>query len=163
MALEFKNMATVDVVESVADEATVLIEEDGIIKRAPKSEVGGSGEEVDMVINFLAPAKINSQTSENVSVSIESGSLGIVTEALRAGRPPVVKCKRYCVTNGFDTSYPIVEGGVYDCDVIYYNGGISMSFTVPYKYMFRIVMDINDPEYLQVWCYPFATTMIQVI
>ena len=41
MNYEFKDIATVDMVETVADTASVLIEEDGIIKRAPKSEVGG--------------------------------------------------------------------------------------------------------------------------
>lgn len=41
MDYEFKDIATVDMVETVADTASVLIEEDGIIKRAPKSEVGG--------------------------------------------------------------------------------------------------------------------------
>ena len=44
MNYEFKDIATLDMVEAVADTANVLIEENGVIKRAPKSEVGrGSG------------------------------------------------------------------------------------------------------------------------
>ena len=42
MAYEFRDMATVDLVEEVSDTANVLIEEDGKIKRAPKSQVGGN-------------------------------------------------------------------------------------------------------------------------
>lgn len=161
MAYEFKNMATVDVVESVADEATVLIEEGGVIKRAPKSEVGGS-EKADLVISFNFTT-IQSFTSENTSVSIESGSLDAVVEALRNGRSPIVKCKRFYVVSGFDTSVPFVEGGVYDCDIVYYNGMISISFAIPFQFMARIDMDIEDADYLQVWVHPLAMTTIQVI
>lgn len=38
---EFKKLSAVEAVEAVSDAANVLIEENGIIKRAPKSEVGG--------------------------------------------------------------------------------------------------------------------------
>lgn len=38
---EFKKLSAVEAVASVSDTASVLIEEDGVIKRAPKSEVGG--------------------------------------------------------------------------------------------------------------------------
>lgn len=40
---DFKKLSAVDVVESVNDSVTVLIEEDGVIKRAPKTAVGGAG------------------------------------------------------------------------------------------------------------------------
>lgn len=43
MAVEFKKLAGVDTVETATDAANVLIEEDGVIKRVPKTEVGGSG------------------------------------------------------------------------------------------------------------------------
>lgn len=56
MAYEFKSLGTVDVVETVTDTANVLIEEDGVIKRAPKSEVGGVKEEfdIDIVANLVS-------------------------------------------------------------------------------------------------------------
>lgn len=38
---EFKKLSAVEAVASVADTASVLIEENGVIKRAPKGEVGG--------------------------------------------------------------------------------------------------------------------------
>ena len=43
MAVEFKKLAGVDTVETATDAANALIEEDGVIKRVPKTEVGGSG------------------------------------------------------------------------------------------------------------------------
>ena len=41
MAYEFKKLSAVEAVEVVGDDASVLIEENGVIKRAPKDEVGG--------------------------------------------------------------------------------------------------------------------------
>lgn len=43
MAYEFKKLSDVAAVETPADTANVLIEEDGVIKKAPKSAVGGAG------------------------------------------------------------------------------------------------------------------------
>jgi hypothetical protein len=40
---EFKKLSEVEQIESVSDNATVLVEEDGEIKRVPKKEVGGAG------------------------------------------------------------------------------------------------------------------------
>lgn len=50
MAVEFKKLAGVDTVETATDAANVLIEEGGTIKRVPKTEVGGSGGEPEVVI-----------------------------------------------------------------------------------------------------------------
>lgn len=38
---EFKKLSAVEAVNTVSDTASVLIEEDGVIKKAPKGEVGG--------------------------------------------------------------------------------------------------------------------------
>lgn len=144
------------------DEVSVLCLENGEMKQKPGASLGG-GEKADMVIALTAPSIPKTQTADNTAVTIESGNLEAVVEALRAGRPPVVKCKRFYITNGFDTSFPVVEGGVYDCDVLYYNGGVNISFAIPTNFMMRIVMDIDDPEYLEVWCYPLTMTGSQVI
>lgn len=40
---EFKKLSEVEQIETASDNATVLIEEDGEIKRVPKKEVGGAG------------------------------------------------------------------------------------------------------------------------
>lgn len=162
--MEFKRLSDVEVVAEPTESANVLIEENGVIKKAPKTAVGGAGgEETDLVINLVAPSDMSIATAETASVSIESGSLVAVAEALRDGRPPVVKCKRHYVTNGFDTSFPVVEGGVYDCNVLYYGGYIHISFAIPRNYMVRIIMNIDDPEYLRVWYYPLTMTTVQII
>lgn len=53
MAYEFKKLSDVDIVETPSETANVLIEEDGVIKKAPKTAVGGGGgssNEYDMII-----------------------------------------------------------------------------------------------------------------
>lgn len=149
--------------EAEGDEVSVLCIENGELKQKAASGLGGGGEKTDMVIALTAPFSYGEPESGNTTVAIESGSLEAVAEALREGRPPVVKCKRYHVTNGFDTSYPILEGGVYDCDVYYYSGWVHFSFCVPRDYMMRITMDINDPDFLEVWLHPLMMTGWQVI
>lgn len=43
MAYDFKKLSDVEVVAEPAESANVLIEEDGVIKKAPKTAVGGGG------------------------------------------------------------------------------------------------------------------------
>ena len=43
MAYEFKKLSDVEVVAEPTESANVLIEEDGVIKKAPKTAVGGAG------------------------------------------------------------------------------------------------------------------------
>ena len=44
MAHEFKKLGDVEIAEAISESANVLIEEDGVIKKAPKSAVGGGGD-----------------------------------------------------------------------------------------------------------------------
>lgn len=76
MAYEFKKLSDVEVVETPTDSANVLIEEDGVIKKAPKTAVGGSGE-WDAVIDFI----------DNVYTS---GSYATIKAKLDAGDLPKV-------------------------------------------------------------------------
>lgn len=50
MAYNFKSIADVEVVVEPAESASVLIEENGVIKKAPKTAVGGGGAEMITVI-----------------------------------------------------------------------------------------------------------------
>lgn len=53
MSYNFKSIADVEVVAEPSESANVLIEEDGVIKKAPKTAVGGGGkDEWDAVIEF---------------------------------------------------------------------------------------------------------------
>lgn len=158
-------IAAKDLPVTEAEEVEVLVVDPktGELAKKPGANLGG-GEQTDLVLSLTAPGSTDTnQTSENTSVAIESGSLDTIVEALRAGRPPIVKCKRFYITNGFDTSHPVVEGGVYDCDVLYYNGYIDMQFAIPRKYMVRITMHIDDPDYLEVWYFPLSMTSYRVI
>ena len=157
-------IAAKDLPVTEAEEVNVLVVDPATGELAQKAGANMGGEKADLVLALDAPAgNVAPPTSENTSVAIESGSLEAIVEAMRAGRPPIVKCKRFSVGNGFDTSYPIVEGGVYDCDVLYYNGTIHIHFAIPRNYMVKIVMDIDDPDYLQVWVYALAMSAVQVI
>lgn len=121
-------------------------------------------DKADLVISLTMPSNVDvTPTSENTSVAIESGSLDNVVEALQANRPPVVKCKHFYIHNGFDTSFPEVEGGVYDCNVRYYNGNIDIYTVIPLSMAVVIVMDINDADYLEVHCFLLSHTGFQVI
>lgn len=144
-----------------ADEVDVLCVENGEMKRKIGINLGGD-EKADLVLALAMPLDIGAATAETTSVTIESGSLEAVAAALEAGRPPVVKCKRYYLSNGFDTSFPIVEGGVCDCNVFYYGGQLTFAF-VQHAYMVRIIMDIDDAEYLEVWTYALGMSGGQVI
>ena len=51
MAYEFKKISNVEVVAEPTDSANVLIEENGVIKKAPKTAVGGAGGDSTFVIH----------------------------------------------------------------------------------------------------------------
>lgn len=54
MAYNFKSIADVEVVAEPAESANVLIEENGVIKKAPKTAVGGAGGvEPDMIVDVV--------------------------------------------------------------------------------------------------------------
>lgn len=158
-------IAAKDLPVTEAEEVNVLVVDPATGELAQKAGANlGGGEQVDLVLSLTAPASgVATPNSENTSVTIESGSLDAIAETMRAGRPPIVKCKRFYIGNGFDTSFPIVEGGVYDCDVVYYNGYIHIQFAIPRLYMVKIIMNIDDPDYLEVWFYSLVMSGFQVI
>ena len=49
--MEFKKLSDVEVVAEPTETANVLIEEDGVIKKAPKTAVGGAGGTISIVFN----------------------------------------------------------------------------------------------------------------
>lgn len=61
---EFKKLSAVETVESVSDAATVLIEEDGVIKRAPKDEVNVQANWVET--DSSSPAFIKNKPSKEL-------------------------------------------------------------------------------------------------
>lgn len=157
-------IAAKDLPVTEAEEVNVLVVDPSTGELAQKAGANMGGEKTDMVIAFTAPAFGLTPTSENTSATIESGSLNAVVDALREGRPPVVKCKRFYVTNDFDTSFPIVESGTYDCDVVYYGGRVINYFiSSSTGYAIKIVYDINDDSFLEVYLIPFNGSIVQII
>lgn len=84
---EFKRLSDVEVVAEPAESANVLIEENGVIKKAPKTAVGGAGGEADLVIGINN--HIENATIDNIR--IVSGSVEAVYTAFESGRIPVVE------------------------------------------------------------------------
>lgn len=81
---EFKKLSAVEAVDTVSDIASVLIEEDGVIKRAPKSEVGGGMADIvfDTTLEYLATTSAPSQTC-----TLLNGDYATVIERIRSGKP----------------------------------------------------------------------------
>lgn len=121
----FKKLGEVDIVEEVTDTANVLIEEDGVIKRAPKSQVGGNvsgGETPDMIITVSAHSG-TALTSDNYTIT--EGSVDNVFNAFRVGRYPIIKVRFY---QGDNTAYTVIREE-YDAYACTYGESLWFSFT----------------------------------
>ena len=113
MALEFKKLSEVTLTEKAVDTANVLIEENGEIKRVPKTEVGGSGSaaiiikdtEYDNAMSgvstlMVPPPDEPSATYECVNATFEDvwnaaingEAINVVGMLLDDGHPCIVPC-----------------------------------------------------------------------
>ena len=93
MAYNFKSIADVEVVAEPAESANVLIEENGVIKKTPKTAVGGAGGggvEPDMVITLTG--EVNSDMNES-QLSITHGNALAIQTKLSAHERPIVKMR----------------------------------------------------------------------
>lgn len=159
MAENIEFIAAKDLPVAEGDEVSVLCLEDGEMKQKPGASLGG--EKPDLVLKLTAPIWYGGVSSENTSVSIKSGSLDAVVASLEAGKSPVVMVEHY--DNSHDTSVMrFIEGGVHRCSVLHYADRVYFTCRVGLNQV-RIIMDINDPDYLEVWMYPIQATTIQVI
>lgn len=134
---EFKKLSNVEKIETVADDATVLIEEGGVIKRAPKSEVGGgtaSSLAYDAVIDLGVYSDTNS-LSDLAGGSVPVGTVKMITEKVNAGEMPKLMGKiaysYYDVLN--HGTFEFTAAGTYGanqvkcyCDVWTYSGHYSL-------------------------------------
>lgn len=128
MAYEFKKLSNVDIVETPSETANVLIEEDGVIKKAPKTAVGGAGgsDEYDMVI--LAGGR---STNDYIPLgyvqlgncTIETGTYNdIFTKITKEEKMPKALFK-YIGNDGNTTVYEFCEFSKFEIDS---NNNISM-------------------------------------
>lgn len=75
---EFKKLSEVEQIETASDNATVLIEEDGDIKRVPKKEVGGAG-------GYVATLTENDLNNSSSDMLVLSENYDELYEVLMAG------------------------------------------------------------------------------
>lgn len=125
MSYEFMKLSDVEVVETPAKTANVLIEENGIIKKAPKTAVGGAGgneEEWDVIIEGgeFANMLITSATWDNAT--IPSGSYEKLMEIINSGKHPKILFK-YTYVYG-STPYP---GSIAVSGIMNFSSGIHVS------------------------------------
>lgn len=85
--MEFKRLSDVEVVTEPTESANVLIEEDGVIKKAPKTAVGGSGE-WDMIIDLDSNFSVGQ--SDTGGITITSGDCNSIKAKLFNGEFPKI-------------------------------------------------------------------------
>jgi hypothetical protein len=114
--MEFKKLSDVEVVAEPAESANVLIEENGVIKKAPKTAVGGAGGgtvEPDMVMLLTGYLSSSSPFNDGTAeLSIIDGTPSAIKAKLEAGESPVVKMKHVHGAYG-DYSHSRYEYDVY--------------------------------------------------
>ena len=126
MAYNFKSIADVEVVAEPAESANVLIEENGVIKKAPKTAVGGAGGEADLVIginNHIEDATID-------NISIVSGSIDAVYDAFENGNFPEVEVQIVVPTT---TNSYIRTAKRIPAQIIFYGDAVFVSFVTSNK------------------------------
>lgn len=89
--MEFKKLSDVEVVAEPAESANVLIEENGVIKKAPKTAVGGG--EWDAVID-CGEGMPNGYTDESLLV-FESGNYNTIKAKWDEGEMPKIMLKYF--------------------------------------------------------------------
>lgn len=135
--MEFKRLSDVEVVAEPLESANVLIEENGVIKKAPKTAVGGAKSEWDAVITIDNIYEISNDT-----VRFNEGSFDTILAKINADEVPKVKiiaywdygdvmkacvepvsCEYNITVNGIDIHYVVNWGKIRDI-CIYSNGNI---------------------------------------
>lgn len=121
MAYEFKKLSDVEVIAEPTETANVLIEENGIIKKAPKTAVGGGGSEADIII-----------VDDVGDIFLEKGSYADLVAAWNNGTLLNVDVVMYGEHNGENSAG--------------YCGGIYKGYVANYYGEFNIgIVYINNP------------------
>lgn len=83
--MEFKKLSDVEVVAEPTESANVLIEENGVIKKAPKTAVGGGGE-WDAVIEIDDVYDVTTETARFIE-----GGFNAILKKIDANEVPRIK------------------------------------------------------------------------
>lgn len=106
MAIEFTRLADVTAIEEVKDEDTVLVVQDGEVKRAPKTAVGGGGEwdaVIDLGEDTLDENFCALWDGHYGNAKFISGDYNAIMNKFNAGELPNILL--YGVANVYDTLY----------------------------------------------------------
>lgn len=143
MSYEFMKLSDVEVVETPTDTANVLIEENGIIKKAPKTAVGGAGGgssiEIDMLISTTCRPDYGSTetTLAPENITILEGGIDNVVNAINEGRIPVVVVENLHIPDATYTYYASRQFA----SVYYYAGSFQFEYLYSYYTLMTIRMD----------------------
>lgn len=159
--MEFKRLSDVEVVAEPTESANVLIEENGVIKKAPKTAVGGAGGEADLV--FKVGCTGNAHPKLNIDhmtkPTIVSGSLDAVIEKLMNGEIPVVKVQ-YQAYEVYSGGWTSAYGAEYTCETSIYDTDVMFVHDIPHpmqKNTVVIAMSTDDPNFMEMKIYPYDT------
>lgn len=138
---EFKKLSEVEQIETASDNATVLIEEDGDIKRVPKKEVGGAGS--GSVIFYI-------ERSAATPMATDASSTGYKCNKTYAELMEIYNEKPYELG---DAIYVEIQGGnnfnIAHCDYIeYYDASFYFNFSRRSNSHY-IELTIYDDNYIE--------------
>lgn len=124
MAYEFKKLSEVDVVESPSDAANVLIEENGIVKKAPKTVVG---ETAEAILGKIAAVDAADEPTDEANVLIEeSGSLKRVPASSIGGFKTAIITDNWYDAFLNEATEPPSEAPIYSCANMTYNEAVAI-------------------------------------
>ena len=83
--MEFTRLADVEVVETATDVDKVLIEQNGEIKRVPKTEVGGSGGGNTLVLNMAMDPSTGDLSFVSSNMTLDDAIAAISNDELTGG------------------------------------------------------------------------------
>lgn len=146
---EFKKLSEVEQIETASDNATVLIEEDGDIKRVPKKEVGGAGGYIAVftqndydnpAVEWSSGPVISENYDEMYDVLCAGGSAwidftilnNIPEESMSGGVTPNVNGETKClILEWFLTDIGLIASTLGYSDILFPNGSHNLEYVAP--------------------------------
>lgn len=91
MSKEFTKLSEVSLIQEVSENTNVLVEENGEIRRVPKTQVGGAGSEPDMVIEIINESTYEIDDVVKDDVKITTGDIGEIIDMIENGHIPNIE------------------------------------------------------------------------
>lgn len=149
--MEFKKLSAVETVGSVSDTASVLIEENGVIKRAPKGEVGGIKiESVAEVGQVIAVKAVDAQGKPTEWECVDMGGSDVGSSG--GGYDAVVRYDENfenpeLLSGSYDDLVAKCKGGKFLNILIY---GTDSSYNIVLAKIQKIIVDWDESYYIKV-------------